>query len=262
MTKIANINQTDFKNALYAVKHAVSSDSTRPVLTHVQIRVGKTETVLTACDGYRLARATIKCENETELVAYIKPFALKAVKGMPRNVVFELDEEDSLLSVTVPTAIGDVQYTFDQCKTNDFVDADKIFNNASQHDREVMLCPGYIAQTFSAIRKERFAVIENRENCRSGVIIRTKADPIAYDFLILPMRMTDGNESVCEAQRRNPKPTTRCIKSFINRIQKHTAQKIYGTIKRLYNATTNTEQKLSLAVVMANLAETYEIKAD
>ena len=119
-------------------------------------------------DGYRAARVEIKntCPIDEEFTCYIKPITVKVSKSGINSVVIEQTGEKTF--VEVATEYGVLRYGFD-IPRGDFVDIEKIYIEARQHDRNVGIQPRYVIDALKALNGiERSgagyqAVIESKE---------------------------------------------------------------------------------------------------
>ncbi|MGN0768144.1 MAG: hypothetical protein ACI4M8_02200 [Christensenellales bacterium] len=195
--KRVEINEMQFKKLIDGVKHCVAKDDSRPILKYIQIKVKSDTITAYALDGYRAARVEIKnaCPIEEEFTCHIKPFPFKVSKYEINPVIIE--QSDGKTFVTFTNEYGVLRYGF-TVPDGKFVDIEKIYADARQHDRELGLQPRYVIDALKALnginrisKGVSYAVFESKENNLKPFIIRAKNDDIVNEQLILPVRVTE-----------------------------------------------------------------------
>lgn len=194
--KRVGINEIQFKRIIDGVKHCVEKSDYRPILQYIQIKVAADTITAYALDGYRAARVEIKntCPIDEEFTCYIKPITVKVSKGGINPVFIEQTDEKTFVEVV--TEYGVLRYGFD-IPQGDYVDIEKIYIGARQHDRNVGIQPRYVIDALKALNGiERNgagyqAVIESKEDNKSPFIIRAKCDGVTNEQLILPIRLAE-----------------------------------------------------------------------
>lgn len=194
--KRVEINEIQFKRLIDGVKHCVEKSDYRPMLQYIQINVKQDSITAYSLDGYRAARVEIKntCPIDEGFTCYIKPITVKVSKSGINSVVIEQTDEKTFVEVV--TEYGVLRYGFD-IPQGDFVDIEKIYIGARQHDRNVGIQLRYVIDALKALNGiERSgagyqAVIESKEDNKSPFIIRAKCDGVTNEQLILPIRLAE-----------------------------------------------------------------------
>jgi len=194
--KRVEINEIQFKRLIDGVKHCVEKSDYRPMLQYIQINVKQDSITAYALDGYRAARVEIKntCPIDEGFTCYIKPIAVKVSKSGINPVFIEQTDEKTFVEVV--TEYGVLRYGFD-IPQGDFVDIEKIYINARQHDRNVGIRPRYVIDALKALNGIEQsgagyqAVIESKDDNKSPFIIRAKCDGVTNEQLILPIRLAE-----------------------------------------------------------------------
>lgn len=194
--KRVEINEIQFKRLIDGVKHCVEKSDYRPILQYIQIKVAADTITAYALDGYRAARVEIKntCPIDEEFTCYIKPITVKVSKSGINSVVIEQTGEKTF--VEVATEYGGLRYGFTMPQ-GDFVDIEKIYIGARQHDRNVGIQLRYVIDALKALNGidvcggSYRAILESKENSKTPFIIRAKGDGIINEQLILPVRLPE-----------------------------------------------------------------------
>ena len=191
MNKLS-INQNLFKKIVDGVKHSVSTEETRPILKYIQIKVEKNILTAYSVDGYRASRikANLGSVDYGSFKFYIKPINIKATKKGYEDAVIECSK--SFVTLEVVTDYGKLKYTFAQ-PDGDFIDVDKVYEGAAEHDRELGINPRYLIEASKSIETTstltRTATLETKANNAQPIIIRSKDNGILNEQLILPVRL-------------------------------------------------------------------------
>ena len=194
--KRVEINEIQFKRLIDGVKHCVEKSDYRPMLQYIQIKVKSDSITAYALDGYRAARVEIKntCPIDEEFTCYIKPITVKVSKSGINSVVIEQTDEKTFVEVV--TEYGVLRYGFD-IPQGDFVDIEKIYIGARQHDRNVGIQLRYVIDALKALNGIEQsgagyqAVIESKDDNKSPFIICAKCDGVTNEQLILPIRLAE-----------------------------------------------------------------------
>ena len=134
----------------------------------------------------------IKHEGDCEFVCYIKPIAFKPIKNGAFSVDIEYDEENKVACVNIRTEYGELVYKFTQ-PTGEYIDIEKVYADAMEHDRELGISAGRVAKALNSIIKtskdmEHGVIFESKENNRTAFILRSIDKDILNEQLILPIR--------------------------------------------------------------------------
>lgn len=186
------IDQDVFRKVVEAVKHSISDDCSRPILKYILLRIKKNVLTAYSVDGFRASKVQVNVGNVDcgEFECYIKPIKIPATKNAIEFCTIECDEKFAY--VEVETEFGRLKYTFIQPDSK-FIDIDKVYEGAYEHDREIFLNARYLTEASKSI-----AITSVKE----GVCIQTKDDPtkpiilrsqdestgIVNEQLILPIR--------------------------------------------------------------------------
>lgn len=196
--KRVEINGLQFKKLIDGVKHCVSKDSCRPILGYIQIKVKPDTITAYALGGFRAARVEIKntFPIDEEFTCLIKPITVKVSKRGIKPVVIESTDENTFVEVV--TEYGVLRYGF-AVPNGEFIDAEKIYETARQHDRRLRFQTRYIIDALKTlnginyISGGSYAVLEIKENNTQPFIIRAKNDGIINEQLILPVRIQEND---------------------------------------------------------------------
>lgn len=197
--KRVEINELQFKKMMDGVKHCVSKYDSRPILEYIQIKVKPDTITAYALDGYRAALVEIKntFPTDQEFTCYIRPLTVKVSKRGTNPVVIECTDENTFVDVV--TEYGLLRYGF-TVPSGEFPNLEKIYENARQHDRELILQPRYVIDALKALSGivhaggVSCAVLESKENNLEPFIIRAKTKIFSCEQLILPVRVREGEE--------------------------------------------------------------------
>lgn len=189
------INELVFKKVISAVKHSIARDDSRPILKYIQIKVSGNNFTAISLDGYRASRITVdlgNCNYEP-FTCFIKPITIKPTKRGTFPVVIELDGDTA--HVEVVTEYGKLKYSFTQPKEA-YVDVDKIYEDAKEHDREVAINAVYLCEALKScatvtLDRNNLTIIENKPDRTRPVIVRSKCEGILNEQLILPIRVCE-----------------------------------------------------------------------
>ncbi len=187
------IEQNTFKAMIEGVKHAVSTDNCRPILQFIKVAVTAETVTFYALDGFQAAKIQLKHKNDCEFSCFIKPVAFKPLKNGAFNASIEYDEENNVACVSIATEYGALEYKFTQ-PAGQFIDIEKVYADAAEHDRELGMSAGRVAQALRSIMKtsndrERGVIFESKENRNQAFILRSIDESIINEQLILPIRL-------------------------------------------------------------------------
>lgn len=197
--KRVEINELQFKKLIDGVKHCVSKDGCHPILEYIQIKVKPNTITVYALDGYRAGRVEIKntFPIDEEFTCLIKPITVKVSKRGINPVVIEQTDENTFVEVI--TEYGILRYGF-AVPSGEFIDGEKIYETARQHDRKLGLQPRYVIDALKALNGIDYihgggsvAIFESKENNTQPFIIRAKNDGIVNEQLILPVRIQEND---------------------------------------------------------------------
>ena len=186
------INEVVFKKVLAAVKHSIARDESRPILKYIQIKVSGKQFTAVSLDGYRASRVTADLDNEYEsFTCYIKPISIKTSKDGILPVVIELDGD--IAHVEVITEYGKLKYSFKQ-PTASYIDVDKIYADAKEHDREVAINAVYLCEALKScaattLDRNNLTILESKPDSIKPLILRAKTTGILNEQLILPIKV-------------------------------------------------------------------------
>lgn len=191
--KKVTIEQNAFKAMIDGVKHAVSTDNCRPILQYIKVVVTRDTITFYALDGYQAAKLQIKHENDCEFVCYIKPIQFKPIKNGAFSVDIVYDEENRAACVNIRTEFGELCYKFVQ-PTGEYIDIEKVYSEAREHDRELGISAGRVARALNAIIKtshamEHGTIFESKGDSTRAFIMRSVDKDILNEQLILPIRL-------------------------------------------------------------------------
>lgn len=194
MNKI-EINECVFKKVVSAVKHTVARNDSRPILKYIQLKMSGNKLVVVSLDGYRASRITVELGtmDYEPFTCYIKPINIKTSKNGVFPVIIEAD--DDIACVEVITEYGKLKYSFTQPKS-EYVDIEKIYNDARVHDREVAINALYLSSALRSCASTSFdrnnlTIIESKEDSSVPVIVRSESSGILNEQLILPIRIRE-----------------------------------------------------------------------
>lgn len=191
--KKVEINEITFKKLIDGVKHCVATDESRPILQYIQVNVKNDTIIVYALDGFRAGRVEVKNTNpiDEEFTCYIKPLSIKVSKQGINPVIIECTDDKTFIEVI--TEYGVLRYGFDdpiKKGKGNYVDIEKIYNNARLHDRELGIDPRYVIDALKSLKGcDRYAVFESKENNKEAFIIKAKTEDIINEQLILPVRL-------------------------------------------------------------------------
>lgn len=193
----ALLDAMQFKQIMDGVKHAVSTDNSRPILGYIKLDI-KGETITAyACDGFRLAKVVVTntvhaASNKEEFIAYIKPLT---VPKQTVDMIFpiEISKDDNIVTVSMQTGDGKTEFSFEQ-PNSEFVNAESAIAAALEHDREVAVNAAYIATAMKAIAKaitdkNNLAIMHSKADPTKAIIIKGEGEGIDITQLVLPVRM-------------------------------------------------------------------------
>lgn len=191
------IDEGMFDKMLKATKGGVAKDLFRPELNFMKVKVEGTTITVYTCDGYTGAKMTFnarKTDGE-DFECYIKPIPFKKTKKGCCEVVLSFEEGNA--TIEIPTEYGNLTYSFKQTVKWRF-DADKVFGNMANHDREVGINSAFmmrIMRNFANVStdRNRLAIIESKENNELGFRIKTKEKDFTLEQFIMPVRI-QGDE--------------------------------------------------------------------
>lgn len=95
--------------------------------------------------------------------------------------------------MSIATEYGALEYKFTQ-PAGQFIDIEKVYADAAEHDRELGMSAGRVAQALRSIMKtsndrERGVIFESKENRNQAFILRSIDESIINEQLILPIRL-------------------------------------------------------------------------
>lgn len=187
------IEQNTFKAMIEGVKCAVATDMYRPILQYIKVVVTPATITFYALDGYQAAKLRIEQVSDCAFECYIKPIAFKPLKNGADTVSIEYDEESRIAYVSITTEYGELQYKFSQ-PAGEFIDVEKIYADAAEHDRELGISATRVAKALNAIIKtstdrERTVIFESKQNNKQAFILRSYDKEIFNEQLVLPVRI-------------------------------------------------------------------------
>ncbi|MCM1297547.1 MAG: hypothetical protein NC037_02985 [Bacteroides sp.] len=191
--KKVTIEQNTFKAMIEGVKHAVSTDNCRPILQYIRVVVTPATVTFYALDGFQAAKLQIEHKNDCDFACYIKPIKFTPLKNGAFTVDIEFDEETRIACVNIRTEYGELVYKFTQ-PAGEFIDIEKVYADAREHDRELGISAGRVAKALNSIIKttsdrEHGVIFESKENCQTAFILRSIDKNILNEQLILPIRI-------------------------------------------------------------------------
>lgn len=187
------IEQNAFKAMIEGVKHAVSTDNCRPILQFIKVAVTAETVTFYALDGFQAAKLQLKHKNDCEFSCFIKPVAFKPLKNGAFTASIEYDEENNVACVSIATEYGALEYKFTQ-PAGQFIDIEKVYADAAEHDREIGMSVGRVARALNAIIKtshamEHGTIFESKGDSTRAFIMRSVDKDILNEQLILPIRL-------------------------------------------------------------------------
>lgn len=194
--KKVTIEQNTFKAMIEGVRHAVSTDNCRPILQCIRVVVTPATVTFYALDGFQAAKLQIKHENDCDFVCYIKPIKFTPLKSGAFTVDIEFDEENRTACVNIRTEYGELVYKFTQ-PTGEYIDIEKVYADAREHDREIGISAGRVAKALNSIIKtskdrEHGVIFESKENRLTAFILRSIDKDIVNEQLVLPIRFFEN----------------------------------------------------------------------
>ena len=189
----AIINEEIFKKIINGAKASVAVDDTRPILKYIKLVFKDNNVTAYSCSGFTASRITLQLgESQDNFECLIKPINIKVSKGGLQNIVIEKEEDN--VRVFVPTEFGKLVYNFSQ-PSGSFVDVERVFNDAEEHDREIALNIKYLKQALTAIGTtdvDNIVKIQTKADNTKAIIIKSNnGGGINNEQLILPVRLFD-----------------------------------------------------------------------